>query len=331
MNSLSFAGLLTFFTYSIIAAITFFNRRSKLHIAWTAFNLYVGIWGIGAYLISISREYTVSTLAWQFAHVGIIFIPILLFHTIEIFCNLNHKKWLFTIYCLGLLFLAFNMGGLLFSKDLKYVFDEFYYIKRTIVYDIFLTFWIFVFLAPHWFLLKEFRKSEGFRKKQIPYFFVGTVVGFSGGLINFFPVYNIDIYPLGNFLLPIYPILTTYAIFKYRLMDVSLVITRTGIFIAVYSIVLGIPFALAFGWREQLQRVIGEMWWLAPLISSTVLATVGPFIFLYIQRKAEDRLLQEQRRYQTTLRRASLGMGRVKDLRRLLKLTVNIVTRTVRI
>ena len=76
---------------------------------------------------------------------------------------------------------------------------------------------------------------------------------------------------------------------------------------------------------------MGEIWWLAPLISSTVLATVGPSIYLYIQRRAEDRLLQEQRRYQAALRRASVGMGRVKDLKRLLKLTVNIVTRTVRI
>jgi len=42
-------------------------------------------------------------------------------------------------------------------------------------------------------------------------------------------------------------------------------------------------------------------------------------------------LFQEQARYQTTLRQASLGMGRIKDLKRLVTLIVHIVTRTVRV
>ena len=68
-----------------------------------------------------------------------------------------------------------------------------------------------------------------------------------------------------------------------------------------------------------------------PLLSSTVLASVGPHIYSYIQSKAEDKLLQEQRSYQSTLRQASVGMGQIKELKRLLSLIVHIVTRTVRI
>ncbi|MDO8675576.1 MAG: ATP-binding protein [Candidatus Omnitrophota bacterium] len=41
--------------------------------------------------------------------------------------------------------------------------------------------------------------------------------------------------------------------------------------------------------------------------------------------------MQEQRRYQTTLRQASTGMSRVKDLKKLLNLIVYIVTRAVRL
>jgi signal transduction histidine kinase len=59
------------------------------------------------------------------------------------------------------------------------------------------------------------------------------------------------------------------------------------------------------------------------------LATAGPFIYLYFQKKAEDRLLQEQRQYQATLRQASMGMGQIKDLKRLLNFVVHIITRTV--
>jgi signal transduction histidine kinase len=62
-----------------------------------------------------------------------------------------------------------------------------------------------------------------------------------------------------------------------------------------------------------------------------LLATVGPFIYIYIERKAEDRLLREQRRYQDTLKQASMGMTRIRNLRKLLDLITHIVTKTVRI
>ncbi|MCX5709263.1 MAG: ATP-binding protein [Candidatus Omnitrophica bacterium] len=62
-----------------------------------------------------------------------------------------------------------------------------------------------------------------------------------------------------------------------------------------------------------------------------LLATVGPFIYIYVQRKAEDRLLREQRRYQDTLKQASMGMTRIRNLRKLLDLITHIVTKTVRI
>lgn len=61
------------------------------------------------------------------------------------------------------------------------------------------------------------------------------------------------------------------------------------------------------------------------------LATVGPFIYIYVDRKAEERLLKEQRRYQETLKQASVGMTRIRNLRKLLDLITHIVTKTVKI
>ncbi|MBF0533347.1 MAG: GAF domain-containing protein, partial [Candidatus Omnitrophica bacterium] len=61
------------------------------------------------------------------------------------------------------------------------------------------------------------------------------------------------------------------------------------------------------------------------------LSGFGPAALSFFQRRAETKFLAEQRRYQTTLRRASLGMGQIKNLKRLLSLIVNIVTKTVRL
>ena len=64
----------------------------------------------------------------------------------------------------------------------------------------------------------------------------------------------------------------------------------------------------------------------------SILATVGgSFIYLYVQKRAEDRLLQEQRRYQATLRQASAGMGKIKDLKKLLNMIVYVLTHAIQI
>ena len=54
-------------------------------------------------------------------------------------------------------------------------------------------------------------------------------------------------------------------------------------------------------------------------------------MFESIQKKTEDRLLQEQRRYQSTLRQASAGMGKIKDLKKLLKMIVYVLTHAIQI
>ena len=129
---------------------------------------------------------------------------------------------------------------------------------------------------------------------------------------------------LGPIAASVWLICIFYTIIKFQLLDIEIAITRVGIFVVVYTLVLGIPFGFGL-------KYIGIGSWLIPCSLMAVLATVGPFIYLFIQKKAEDKLLEEQRRYQATLRQASLGMGQIKDLKRLLNLIVHVVTRAVKI
>ena len=114
-------------------------------------------------------------------------------------------------------------------------------------------------------------------------------------------------------------------------MDIRVAITRTGVFLAVYTLVLGLPFAVAIWFKPMLISMIGAQWWIFPLGLMAILATVGPFVYIYIRRKAEARLLREQKKYQDTLKQASVGMTRIRNLRKLLSLIAHIVTRSVKI
>ena len=176
------------------------------------------------------------------------------------------------------------------------------------------------------------KKSQGILRVHLKCITIAnlTIYVFSGITDVFLPWFNIFNYIwLGPVLTLIWFSIVTYTIIRYRLMEVTVAITRTGVFIAVYSFVLGIPFILAFGLRRFLINSFGESWWIIPFITLGVLATVGPFIYIYLQRKAEDQIFKEQRRYQSVLRQASTSIGRIKDLKHLLELLVHISTQAV--
>jgi signal transduction histidine kinase len=200
-----------------------------------------------------------------------------------------------------------------------------------ILYPLFIVF--FGILCPYAIsqIFLTYQNATGYRKNQLRYLFLGFFIALSGGLLHIGAAYlHREIIP-HDLLLILWAIVVTYAIIKYRLMDITTAITKTTIFILVYTLVLGLPFVIAIWLKGWLIELFGPSWWMLPLGLMAVLATVGPFIYIYLQRRAEDKLLREQRRYQDSLKQASVGMTRIRNLRKLLDLITHIVTKTVRI
>jgi len=325
----SISGLLLFASCLILNIIILRSRRTKLLGLWALFNFSVGFWGFFAFLIGQATSLNCVNILWRLAHVGIVFIAVFVFHTMLLFCNIQKKGILRFAYAQAFFFSFLSLfGSPLFMKNIR-LFYGIWYMRGGWLYYVFFGIWVWLVGYSHYLLFSVYKKSQGARRIQIKYFFFGILFGFSGGITNFLPVVGISIFPFGNFTIPIYCLIVTYAILKYRLLDITTAVTRTSIFIFVYSLVLGIPFAMALGWKQSLVSWLGDWWWFAPLISSTLLATGGPFIYLFIQKKTENRLLRDQKRYQATLKQASSGMTRIKDLKRLLNLIVYILSRSI--
>lgn len=174
-----------------------------------------------------------------------------------------------------------------------------------------------------------YRTSSGSEQQQFKYLFWATVIAFTGGATNFFLWYDIPIPPIGNVVVPFYVILVALAVIRYQFLDIKVAITQTGLLLATYLIVLGAPFAVGWWGKGWLKQQIGDEWWLVPLGLCTVLATVGPFAYAFLRRQAEEQLLKGQRRYQRILQHAARDMTRVRDLGKLVRLIVVVVSRTV--
>ncbi len=318
-------GVICFF----LAFIIFINAKKRLHFIWGFMNVAITIFGFGTFLVGISKTYDRAFLSWQIAFLGIPYIAVLFYHIVHEFCNLKSRWFLWFAHVHGALFALTAISTRWIVNDLEFRFGQLYYYVAGIGFNSFFFFWI-IFVIKGLFNLFRFNlHAQGFKHIQGQYFLLGTLIGFTSGATTAIPSYGIDIYPGWHFFVCVYATIQTYAILRFQLLDIRVAVTRIGVFVIVYSLILGIPFGLSFWGRTWLTEIFGQNWFWTPMLTLLVLATAGPFIYLYIQKRAEDALLQEQRRYQMTLRQASSGMGRIKDLKKLLNLIVHIVTRTV--
>jgi len=336
---MNYQSVLLFVAAILVLFFNFFvylkNKKSKVNLTFATFGFFISLW-----LFSFAIAYNIVNLAlklfwFKIGYIGITFIPCGFYAFI--FFLLERKKDKFIVffnYILGVCFVILNFSCLPLITGL-YKYPWGYYPRASLfLHPIFLLFFnsLFTFSIINllFAFLRKDSKFNAIQRIRIKYILFGSIFGVMG-TVDYFGNYGINVFPFGFVFMLIYPIILTYAIVRYRLMDITLAVTRTGIFVAVYSLVLGIPFVIAYGMQARLIAIFGNQWWIIPLISSTVLATAGPFIYLYIQKRAEDRLLREQRAYQSTLRQASTGMNRIRDLHKLLNLIVHVVTRTVRL
>lgn len=253
---------------------------------------------------------------------GAIFIPSSFLH-FSITLIDQRKKYLKTIlfgYLISTFFLLLDFTPL-FVEGIKQRLFFNYWPTAGIAYAPFLAFFIGLTIYAHVLMYKSFRQVGGLKRNQIKYVFLGTTIGFLGGSTNYPLWYNIPIPPLGNIFVAAYVLLVAYAIIKYRLMDIKIVLTRAGIFLFVYALVLGIPFCIGSTTKS----------WFTATALAVVLATLGPFIYTYLRRHAEEILLHEQRRYQHALRELSKTMTRIRNLDELLKVITSSIVDTVKV
>jgi signal transduction histidine kinase len=171
--------------------------------------------------------------------------------------------------------------------------------------------------------------SRGEVKNALKYIFIAYLMAFFSALIHFGSAYGLPEFFPHDLLVVTCMICLGYAVIRYRLMDIRVAVTSFGLFIAVYSVVLGLPFGLAIYGREGLISLLGEGWFWPPMLSMLCLATTGPFLYLRLQRRAEDELLKEEHHYQQILIQASNTFADKIALEDIISSIVDIIDRTI--
>ncbi len=320
------SAIVTFFLGTFVL---FKNTNNIINKTGFILTLCISIWSFGLASEVISPTKNIGLFWARFLHIGVIFIPAAYLHFINSFLDYN-KRNIFLIklaYFIATLLFLFNLFGLV-VKDVSPKFFFNYYTDPGILYPL-LLFTFFIFTAYAFILLiKKSKETKGYKRNQLLYIALASIIGFSGGSLTYLPVFNIDS-PLvlaGQLVFILYPMLIAYAIIRHRLMDIEIIIRETAVFAGIFGFSIGV-FILAIAAGEQvLQPYIGQSKWIIPAVSLLLVTFAIRPIEKMVYNIVGKYLFRKKFEYQKTLHDAAEGMSKVRDPKKLLSLIVHIVS-----
>ena len=207
---------------ALFAVLSFFlglfsiskNPKSWIIRLWFFLTLAITFWSANLVLVMLAKTAQQGLRHSQLLHVGAAFIPVLFLHFVLLFAyekSRVSKTLLGLGYLLSLLFSLLTFQSQIISGVTnRYGFD--FWVKAGDFYYLYiLFFWVFVALAI-FYLVKHYLAADGVMKRKFSFFLIATLVGFGGGGTSFLPQ-TLNIYPFGNYIAWLYPILITYGIF----------------------------------------------------------------------------------------------------------------------
>lgn len=239
------AVVISSFLVALIGYIKAYEEEKK-----TLFILVNGAGGLWALCLFIFHTSPHPQIFWlRFSHLAGIFIPVTFVHFVFILLDeIPHRKRQLTLFYL----VGSILGSLSFTKllitGITYKEVMGYHVIPGPVYRIFSVMFFSLIVYGYFLMGKALKNSSGFRKNQIRYCLVASILGLGGGISTFLPIYGINVPPLGILVVPSYGIILAYALLKRRLMDIRTIVSKGLIYstitVLVFALLLFIGFTL---------------------------------------------------------------------------------------
>ena len=182
INLIRFTAILAVLSNCVLTVILLKERRRSLqNILLVCTNIALIIWNLSVFMFTFFSEghYYSALLWWQIAYIGVISIPVFYTHFIMEFIDQKNKYFIYSLYALGVFFLATELLRPELVFRLRLVFNKFYWIdcvqfKSIIWYLIYIGFYWIILNFSFLLLLRNFFKSAGIRKTQIKFLILGS-------------------------------------------------------------------------------------------------------------------------------------------------------------
>jgi len=330
MSFYALTALINAFAASSLGLVVYYkNRKRIINRTFGLFCFFVAIWSYAYYFWQVSTT-DEAALFWSRALMGgAIFITISYFHfTLGLLNKIQEKKKILIIGYLVFFFFFLANFTSFFVEDVKPKLNFQFWPEPGILYLPFLLLWFFYALYSVYLLLKGYLSSSGMAKNQLRFILLGTIIGYLGGATNYLLWYDIPIAPIGNWTAAFYLGIVTYAIVRYRLMDIRLVIGKGAVY--VFSFITIIAFAFFLIFLNNLLAVpvpISVAW---PIILVICILFFQP-IFRFFEKFASKYFYYTFYSYQTVLTDLGKKLTKFLELDKLSFSIINTLINTMKL
>ncbi len=239
VNFFAISGLINGITSTVLAIFVHFKgKKGPLYKTYVFFCLSVAVWSYFYFAWQIAETESMALFCSRGLMAGAIFIPIFYLHHVLALVGKSREKrkviifgYLFGLTSLMLDFTPYFVSGVSPKLYFKYWPDP------GVAYHLFLLLWAYFVIYGVVIIVNSYKYAKGIKRNQLKYVLVATLFGWTGGATNYPLWYNIPLPPVGNILVSVYMIITSYAIIKYRLMDILVVINKSVLFIIITVLV----------------------------------------------------------------------------------------------
>lgn len=290
MNNLLLAHIISLFlaaaTFLAAGLLVFFKGQKKQTAVITNFlwSLSVVLWAFFMALGMIFGENVLFRIFWIF----IMLIPITNVHFVTNWLELKKRDLFIKIGYISVAVLGFLYLAGINIEVVSIAYAQYYPKVKGILFFGSIIFLVYMF-AQFYYLYLAYRNLTGIKKRQAGYFLWASFFGYFGGMANYLMAFGIYIpfyHPFASFLLILYPSIFIYAIFKYHIFDIILIIRKTLVYSIGIGLLAGFLGGMSFISDILAERVAGFKYLIIPFFTAVISFIVGT-IFWEKSKEAE--------------------------------------------
>lgn len=329
LNVYSLPRLFIFiFSLSVGSFVFFKNRKSAVNRSFFIVTLCVSLWQFSYFVLAHTSDVSSALLWSKLGYLGVIFITPATYHFVVSFLNLRKEKLVRVFYFCASTFISVVASDYLIVGVKKFFWG--YYPLVGPIHNIFLVLWAIPFILALRDLYKNYKVTESpFNKKRIKYFLFSLPVAYLGS-IDYLPNYGIELYPLGFIPITFFIVSTSYAVVRYRLLDIEFIIKKVSLISLAVGVTISTVFLATFYVQPYLYSLWGKKWlWLPVFVS--FLVSFGLFRVIGWIRQLQESELSKKFAYRSILKKEAKRISMVKSVDELLTYTTRDLANLVRL
>lgn len=306
-----FLRLLNFMVSLLLGLFVLFkNKKSQVNRSFFILTLSVTVWQAAYFILFYITDVSFALFWIKLAYCGVVFITSATYHFMVSFLNLQKKRVVRIFYIFSFLAIFLVQSRFLITSIKKFSWG--YYPLVGAVHNIFLILWCVPFILSLKHLYVKYRQTESpFNKKRIQYFLITLPIAYLG-MIDYLPSYNIDIYPFGLIPVTFFVLSTTFAIIRYRILNIQIIIKKLSLISLAFVISMGLIYIGSFYVQPYFYNFLGKNPIIFPLIISSGVSLIFLW-FINFVRRIEESELSKKFAYRSLLKKEIERLSVVKN------------------